>query len=196
MALVHGRGPLGGSGDTGPRVSESRSGEALPWGPRARPSDGGGQAGGQLRCEEGSGRDDQDSAQRAAGGRGQADMATLGGVRPGGFGVRPCSGQTPGIGRKLGRHPREAQPKSAPRGKSAHGLGIHGRHRAPPHHRGPGAHGPDGSGLAVAGREAPSAGSVVPAPSPQSLQLRAPSLREHGPPPKAQALPGASGHSP
>lgn len=116
----------------GPRVSESRSGEALPWGPRARPSDGGGQAGGQLRCEEGSGRDDQDSTQRAAGGRGQADMATLGGVRPGGFGVRPCSGQTPGTGRKLGRYPLEAQPKSAPRGKSAHGLGIHGRHRAPP----------------------------------------------------------------
>ena len=104
----------------------------MPWGPRARPSDGSGQAGRQLRREESGGRDGQDSSQRAAGGRGQRDVATLGGVRPGGFGVTPCSGQTPGTGWKLRRHPREAQPKSAPKGKRAHGLGIHGRHRASP----------------------------------------------------------------
>lgn len=157
----------------------------MPWGPRARPSAGGSQAGGHVRSEERGGRDDQDSAQRAVAGRGQADMATLGGVRPGGFGVRREAGETPVRG----------SAKVSPQGEERTRAGHPRRAQGAPHHRGLGAHGSDGSGLAAAGREVPNAGSVVPAPSPQSLQLRAPSLREHGSPPKAQAPLGAAGHS-
>jgi len=122
-------------------------------------------------------------------------MATLGGIRAGGFRVRQALAGPLGWARSWGgTHERLGQ--SQPPGGSVHTWAGHPqRCRAPPL-QGAGAHGSDGSGLAASGRAAPNAGSVVPAPGPQSLQLQGPSLGEPGPPPKAPELPGTSGHSP
>ena len=95
---------------------------------------------------------------------------------------------------EAGETPMRGSAKVSPQGEEGTRAGHPRQAQGIPHHR-PGAHGSEGSGLAAAGREAPSAGSVVPAPSPQSSSY-GPVIREHGSPPKAQALPGASGHSP
>lgn len=183
-------GPWEAAGDPGPRVSESRSGEAMPRGPRARPSDGGGEADRQRRAvgemsrtppggpPEGGDRrawQPSRSSEQEVSGSGH----TLAGPRDG-----PGAGEAPTRG----------SAKVSPRGERAHTGWSSTAAQGTPITGVPGSRS-DGSGLAAAGRAAPNAGSVVSAPGPQALQLRGPLLGEPGPPPKAPELPGTSGHS-
>lgn len=184
-------GPWEAAGDPGPRVSESRSGEAMPRGPRARPSDGGGQADRQRRAvgemsrtppggpPEGGDRrawQSSGSSEQEVSGSGHALAGPLGRARSwGGTHERLGRSQPPG-----GARAHTGWSSTVAQGAPI--TGVRGSRS-------------DGSGLAAAGRAAPNAGSVVSAPGPQSLQLRGPSLGKPGPPPKAPELPGTSSHS-
>lgn len=155
-------------------------------GPRARPSDGGGQADRQRRAVGEMSRTPPEAHQR----EGQAGMATLGVIE------QEVSGRAmlwldpwDGPGAWGGTH-AEARPKPHS-GSAPHWLVIHGS-SGHPHHRGP--------GLTVrrirtssCRRAAPNAGSGSPAPGPQALQRRGPLLGSLAPHQgtRASALPPA-----
>lgn len=127
-------GPWEAAGDPGPRVSESRSGEAMPRGPRARPSDGGGQADRQRRAVG-------EMSRTPPGGPPEGGDRRA--WQPSGSSEQEVSGSGHALAGPLGRarswggtHERLGQ-SQPPGGVRSHWLVIHGS-SGHPHHRGPG----------------------------------------------------------
>lgn len=163
-------GPWEAAGDLGPRVSESRSGQAMPRGPRARPSDGGAQAGEQRRVVG-------EMSRTPPGGPSEGgDRRTW---RPLEASEQEVSGSgrlwlDPWDGPGAGEAPTRGSAKVSPWGGArTHGLVIHSG-AGHPHYRGPGLTGQMDQDWQLQGGQPPTQArwSQLPVLSPSSCRAR------------------------